>query len=163
MSSLSKSIVSALRRSGRLSVTTLIWGDCFSIRTTGMRAMSKSECRMSNLNLDDPGMKMRVRHGTRNVLEQLNQQVARFVRLNDRVDPAAGGAIANISLLFVALFHFLAKLLELFLRCFFVSALPRFSENGEHCIGCLRGAHHGVARSEERRGGGEGGARWPPY
>src|SRR5205823_4865222 len=112
--SVSSSIVSAFRRSGRLKVTTLICGDSFSTKTTGMGFGYKSYIvtslnrditeSLSRLNLNDPCVEMRFRHRARDVFQKADQHVARFVRLNDGVHPAASGAVTNIGLLFVTLF-----------------------------------------------------------
>ena len=68
-------------------------------------------------------MKIRFRHRPRNVLQELNQRLARFVRLNNRIDPATRRAVANIRLFLVTALHFLTKLVQLFVRRFFVAAL----------------------------------------
>src|SRR5436309_1990013 len=129
--SVSSSIVSAFRRSGRLKVTTLICGDSFSTKTTGMGFGYKSYIvtslhryivtslnrditeSLSRLNLNDPCVEMRFRHRARDVFQKANQHVARFVRLNDGVHRAASGAVTNIGWLFVTLFHLRAKVLQL--------------------------------------------------
>src|SRR4029077_706911 len=72
--SVSSSRVSEFRRSGRLRVTTLICGDSFSTKTTGMMRMTNVE-----LNLDDSGVEVRLRHRTGDVFQKADQHVARFV------------------------------------------------------------------------------------
>ena len=57
------------------------------------------------LDLHHAGVETRFRHWARDVLQQPNQNIARLVRLNDRVDPAARGAVANVGLFFVAFLH----------------------------------------------------------
>src|SRR6266567_2267310 len=133
VNSFSNSIVRALRRSGRLRVTIAICGLCFSINTTGISCVGqRSEV---DLNLDDAGVKSRMRHWARDVLQQLHEHVARLMRLNDGIDPPARGAVANISLFFVILFHFLAQIVEFFVRRLLIAAIPRPRENSKDSVG----------------------------
>src|SRR6266480_1951319 len=142
-SSLSSSSVSALRRSGRFNVTIVIWGLCFSINTTGIFQRSEVDV---DLNLNHAGVEMRFRHRAGNVLKQADQDVAGLVRLNDGVDPAACGSVANVGLFLVILFYLGTKLLEFVGRCFLVATITSAGEDRKHRIRCLRGAHHGVTR-----------------
>src|SRR6266481_3109396 len=107
--------------------------------------MTNYEWRITKLRLDDSGVEMRFRHWTRNVVQKTNQYVARFVRLNDSVHPAARGAVADIGLLFVTLFHLRAEFLQFLRRRFFVAALMRLGENREHRVRRLRSAHHRIS------------------
>ncbi len=68
------------------------------------------------------------------------------MRLNDSVHPAARGAVANIGLLFVTLFHLRAKFLQFLRRRFFVAPFVRPGENREYRVRRLRGAHHRITR-----------------
>src|SRR5204862_3337539 len=123
-SSVSSSRVSAFRRSGRLRVTTLICGDSFSIRTTGMGIVTSLRRQTDKrLRLDDSGVEMRFRRWTRHVVQQANQHVTRFMRLNDSVHPAAGGAVTHVGLLFVTLFLLRTHFLQFLLRRFLVPSL----------------------------------------
>src|SRR4029077_1467014 len=99
------------------------------------------EIRMTNdeLSLNDSGVETRFRHWARDVVQKTNQHVTRFVRLNDSVHPAARGAVADIGLLFVILFHFGAKFLQFLRRRFLVAVFVCPSENREYSVGRLRG------------------------
>src|SRR5436190_23091323 len=110
--------------------------------------MTKSELRMTNdkLNLDDSGVEMRFWHWARNVFQETNEHVTRFVRLNDGIYPAARSAVANVGLLFVILFHLRPKFLEFLGRRFLVAALLRPRENREDRVRRLRSAHHCITR-----------------
>ena len=68
------------------------------------------------------------------------------MRLNDRVEPAARGAVSDIGLFFVGFFHFRAQLFELFRRRFLVAPLAGTRQNRKDGIGSLGRAHHGIAR-----------------
>src|SRR6478609_5342368 len=100
----------------------------------------------NELSLNDSGVETRFRHWTRNVVQKTNQHVTRFVRLNDSVHPAARGAVADIRLLFVILFHLGAKFLQFLRRRFFVASFVCLSENREYSVRRLRSAHHRIAR-----------------
>src|SRR6476619_5745684 len=108
--------------------------------------MMKSECQMTNLSLNDSGVETRFRHLTRNVIQKTNQYVTRFVRLNDSVHPPARGAVADIGLFFVTLFHLRAKVLQVLGRRFFVAALVRSGENREYSVRRLSGTHDCISR-----------------
>src|SRR3954471_1047580 len=114
--------------------------------------MTKSELRMTNdeLNLDDSGMEVRFWHWARNVLQEMNEHVTCFVRLNNSIYPAARGAIANVGLLFVTLFHLRPKILQFLGRRFFVAVLARPGKNREHCVRRLRCAHYRITRIRPR-------------
>src|SRR5215510_7602789 len=105
---------------------------------------------MRNLHLDDSGMEMRFWRRARDVFQQTNKHVAGLVRLNDGVYPAARGAIANVSLLFVTLFHIGAQLLQFFGRRFLVPSVARLGEDGKYRVRRLRGAHHCITSSGPR-------------
>src|SRR5687767_648582 len=64
-------------------------------------------------NLQHAGMELRFRHGTTGVSEGRDQDSARLVGLNDRIDPAAGGAVTHVGLLGVVAFHLFAQGVEL--------------------------------------------------
>src|SRR5688500_5995062 len=64
-------------------------------------------------NLEHAGMELRFRLRTSSVTEGGHQDPARFVGLDDRIDPAAGGTVAHVGLLDVVAFHFLAQGVEL--------------------------------------------------
>src|SRR6476620_11154006 len=108
--------------------------------------MTKSRVRNDELSLNDSGVETRFWHWTRNVIQKTNEYVTRFVRLNDSVYPPARGAVANIGLLFVTLFHLRAKVLQFLRRRFFVAALVRLGENREYSVRRLRGAHDCISR-----------------
>ena len=61
-------------------------------------------------------MESRFGHRTGNVLQQAGEDFACFVRLNDRVHPAARGAVTNIGLLFVIFLNRRAQFFEFFRR-----------------------------------------------
>src|SRR6059058_3428636 len=61
------------------------------------------------LDLDDTSMKTRFGFRSCNVLQQANENVPRLVWLNNRIHPAAGGAVPDVGLFFVALLHFYAE------------------------------------------------------
>src|SRR4029434_2219596 len=104
---------------------------------------------MTNVELDlnDSSVEMRLWHWSRYVLQQTNQNIAGLVRLNNRIHPAARGAVANIGLLFITLLHFYAELFQFFVCCLLVTSLPRASENRKHGIRRLGGPHDCVACS----------------
>src|SRR6266496_1049626 len=76
----------------------------------------------------------------------MDENIPCLVRLNNRIHPAARGAVANIGLLFVVLFDGRPKFFQFLRRRCFV-ALSRASKNREDGVGCLSGAHHGIASS----------------
>ena len=61
---------------------------------------------MKLLNLHYSSVESPFRGRAANVAKELNKDIARFVRLDDGIDPAARGAVTNISLFFVTRFHF---------------------------------------------------------
>ena len=63
-----------------------------------------------------------------------NEHIARLVRLNDRVDPAARRAITNVGLFFVSFLHLRPQLFQFFGRGFFVAAIPRARQNAENTV-----------------------------
>lgn len=65
------------------------------------------------------------------IAKKAHQGLARFMRLDNGIDPATRGAITNVGLLFVTCLYFGAQFFELPRRRLFVSAFFRAGENGK--------------------------------
>src|SRR4029079_6182554 len=102
------------------------------------------------LNLDYASVEMPLWRGSRHVLQQTNQDIARLVRLNNPIHPAARRALPDAGFFFVTLLHFYAELLQFFVCRLFVTSLLCAGENRKNSVRCLGRAHHGVARSWPR-------------
>src|SRR3954451_21077807 len=89
---------------------------------------------------------MRFRHRARDVLKKECKDVARFMWLDDRVYPAASGAVADIGLFFVIRLNRCPQFLEVFRRRFLVATFRRASQHAENRVGSLGSTHHRVAR-----------------
>jgi hypothetical protein len=60
------------------------------------------------LNLHYSGMEATFCGRSRDIAKELNEDLARFVRLDNGIDPAARCAVTNIGLFFVTRFYFRA-------------------------------------------------------
>src|SRR5436190_24071982 len=79
-----------------------------------------------------------------------NQDVTGCMRRNDRIDPAARGAVANVGLLQIIRTRRRAQLVKLLLRKLLAGALGLSLRQLKECAGGLIGAHHGVFRAGPR-------------